>query len=242
MTDQINAVSATGETNSMSVWSMLVSIFYEPTKVFRAIKEKPTWIVPLVVFLVAMTTATYFMMPAAQKMQMERFERSQTLTEEQKAEFRTQMEVGQKFAIVGVISSPILWTIFLFVVVGILMLMANVIFGGKGRFAQVFAMVVLSLMTWVLSSIIKTPLIMAKDSIDVRTSLAILLPGETNSGPLYTLLNTYTDVFVVWQLIILIIGVKVIYDFATQKAVMTVLIPTAILSAISMGVSSLFPY
>lgn len=241
MTNEPNATVHATETNSMSPWSMLVSIFYEPTKVFRAIKEKPTWIVPLIVFLVVMTGATYFMMPAAQKSQMERIEQSDVYTAEQKAEIRTQMEASQGFAMIGVISSPVVWTIFLFIAVGILMLMGNVIFGGKGRFAQVFAMVILSFMTWVVASIIKTPLIVAKDSVDVRTSLAILLPGETNSGPLYTLLNTFTDVFVIWQIILLIIGVKVIYDFATQKAAMTVIIPTIVLAAISAGVSALVP-
>ncbi len=70
MTNEPNAAVNATETNSMSPWSMLVSIFYEPTKVFRAIKEKPTWIIPLIVFLVVMTGATYFMMPAAQKSQM----------------------------------------------------------------------------------------------------------------------------------------------------------------------------
>ncbi len=241
MTNEPNAISATAETNSMSPWSMLVSIFYEPTKVFRAIKEKPTWIVPLIVFLVVMTGATYFMMPAAQKSQMQRIEQSDLYTAEQKAEMRTQMEASKGFAIIGVISSPIVWTIFLFIAVGILMLMGNVIFGGKARFAQVFAMVILSFMTWVVSGIVKTPLIVAKDSVDIRTSLAILLPGETNSGPLYTLLNTFTDVFVIWQIILLIIGVKVIYDFASQKAAMTVIIPTVVLALISAGVSALIP-
>lgn len=241
MTNEPNVTVNATETNSMSPWSMLVSIFYEPTKVFRAIKEKPTWIIPLIVFLVVMTGATYFMMPAAQKSQMERIEQSDVYTAEQKAEIRTQMEASQGFAMIGVVSSPIVWTIFLFIAVGILMLMGNVIFGGKARFAQVFAMVILSFMTWVVASIIKTPLIVAKDSVDVRTSLAILLPGETNSGPLYTLLNTFTDVFVIWQIILLIIGVKVIYDFATQRAAMTVVIPTIVLAAISAGVSALIP-
>ncbi len=241
MTNEPNAAVVATETNSMSPWSMLVSIFYEPTKVFRAIKEKPTWIVPLIVFLVVMTGATYFMMPAAQKSQLQRIEQSDVYTAEQKAEIRTQMEASQGFAMIGVISSPIVWTIFLFIAVGVLMLMGNVIFGGKARFAQVFAMVILSFMTWVISGIVKTPLIVAKDSVDVRTSLAILLPGETNSGPLYTLLNTFTDVFVIWQIVLLIIGVKVIYDFAMQKATLTVVIPTIVLAAITAGVSALVP-
>lgn len=220
---------------------MLVSIFYEPTKVFRAIKEKPTWVLPLIVFLVTMTAAAYFMMPAIQKAQIDYIERSDTYTAEQKAEIKSQMEAGQGFQWIGVISSPIVWTIAIFLTLGVTMLMGNVIFGGKARFAQVFSVVVLSFMTWVISSIVKTPLIVAKNSVDVRTSLAILLPGETTSGVLYTLLNTYTDVFIVWQMILLVIGVKVVYEFATQKAVLTVLTPTLVFALISAGIAMLVP-
>lgn len=219
---------------------MLVSIFYEPTRVFRALKEKPTWLIPLVFFLVVMIISTYFIMPAAQKAQLQAIDRSEVYSAEQKAEIKTQMEQNQGFAIIGVIASPIFWVIFIFVVVGLTMLFGNVIFGGKARFAQVFGMVILSFMTWVIGAIVKTPLIVAKDSIDVRTSLAIILPGETVSGPLYSFLNTYTDVFVIWQIVLLVIGVKVIYEFANSKALMTVLIPTAVMAVISVALSSMF--
>jgi hypothetical protein len=219
---------------------MLVSIFYEPTRVFRALKEKPTWLIPLVVFLLAMTVMTYFIMPAVQKSQLQLIEKSEVYTAEQKAQIKEQMTTNKGFALIGVISAPIVWAIGTFIAVGLIMLMCNVILGGKAGFAQVYGVVVLSLMTWVISSFIKTPLIMAKDSIDVRTSLAILLPGETTSGPLYTLLNSFTDVFVIWQLILLIIGVKVIYDFTTQKASLAVLIPVGVIAAITVGLSAAF--
>ncbi len=240
MADQTNASPLATETNSMSPWSMLVSIFYEPTRVFRALKEKPTWLIPLIIFLLAMTVSTYFIMPAAQKAQLEIIERSDVYTAEQKAQIKEQMATNQGFAMIGVISAPIFWTIMTFVVVGLIMLMGNVIFGGKAGFSQVYGMVLLSFMTWVISCIVKTPLIVAKDSVDIRTSLAILLPGETISGPLYTFLNTFTDVFVIWQIALLIIGAKVIYDFTTQKAALVVLVPTALLVVISVGLSSLF--
>ena len=219
---------------------MLVSIFYEPTRVFRALKEKPTWLIPLIFFLVVMTIATYFIMPAAQKAQLAAIDRSEVYSAEQKAQIKEQMEQNKGFAMIGVIASPIFWVVLIFISVGFTMLMGNAIFGGKARFAQVFSMIILSFMTWVIGTIIKTPLIVAKDSIDVRTSLAIVLPGETTSGPLYSFLNTYTDIFVVWQLVILVIGVKIMYDFVTSKAVMTVLIPTGVMAAISIALGSLF--
>ena len=67
---------------------------------------------------------------------------------------------------------------------------------------------------------------------DVRTSLAVLMPGGDIKSIPFFLVNTLTDVFLVWQTIIMIFGVAVIYNFAKQRAAMVVLIPTFAIVAI----------
>lgn len=239
MAEDIQGSTATIETKPVSTGSMLVSIFTEPSKVFRSIKEKPNWLVPLVLFLVIIMVGTYLMMPIIQKTQLDLLEQSDKYTPEQKEQYRQAYASSGAFAMIGVITAPIFFVIVMFLGVGMIMLMGNVVFGGKAGFAQVFAMLAWSFMTWVVGSLVKTPLILAKGTLDIRTSLAIVLPGDTMTGPLYSFLNTYTDIFVIWQLILLIIGVKIIYDFATSKASMTVLIPTAVLAVISTAVSAI---
>ena len=238
MSNDLNVTTVGSETNLMSPWSILVSIFYEPSRVFRSIKEKSTWLIPFIVVLVVIATSAYFVTPIAISEQSERVRTDPNISDQQ----REQQLMGMKFMSNPALGSgmAIIGSVFMiFVYTGVLMLFANVVFGGKARFSQVFSLVVVSSLIWVASSIVKTPLIMAKASADIRTSLAMILPANANPSPLYHFLNTYTDVFFIWETILVIIGVKIIYDFATQKAVLAVLIPTAIMAMITTALSAL---
>ncbi len=242
MTDAVNEYPTT-ETKSMSPWSMLVNVLFSPTRVFQAAKEKPKWVTPLIIILLFFMIFAFFMTPIAIKTQMEMLKYSDKYTQEQRDAMMQNAEMGQKFGqIIGVISAPIIWTIIIVVITGLLLLMGNVIFGGAARFVQILLMVCLSFVTWIISAVVKLPLMITKDTLDIRTSLALLQPSDikTLESPLYSFLNTYTDVFVIWQIIILIIGVKVMYNFTTGRSAATVLIPTAVLALISVGVGMMF--
>lgn len=242
MTDAVNEYPTT-ETKSMSPWSMLVNVLFSPTRVFQAAKEKPKWVVPLIVILLFFMIFAFFMTPIAIKTQMEMLKYSDKYTQEQRDAMMQNAEIGQKFGqIIGVVTAPFMWTFIILIITGLLLLMGNVIFGGAARFVQILLMVCLSFVTWIVSAVIKLPLMIAKDTVDIRTSLALLLPSDvkTLESPLYSFLNGYTDIFVIWQVIVLIIGVKVIYTFTTGRAAATVLIPTAVLALISVGVGMMF--
>lgn len=241
MTNEPSAFSTTVETNSMSPWSMLVSIFYEPTKVFRAIKEKPTWVLPLIVFLVVIVVSAYIVTPIATTEGIAETKASTTLTQQQIDQSVSGMEFVQKYPIAGVASSLVGVGIWMFVMVGVIMLMANVILGGKARFSQVFSLAVLSALVSIPKAIVETPLIMAKNSMHISTSLAILLSGDSVKSPLYMLLNGFTNIFVIWQLVLLILGVKIIYDFTTNKSLITVLVPTCVIALVAIGLMSIMP-
>ncbi len=243
MTEFENVQTPTAETNSMSPWSMLVNVLFSPTKVFQVVREKPAWVIPFVVILLIFTATAWIITPMAMKHGHEIMMQSDRYTPEEKAQAEQNYEIGQKFGrIIGVITAPIMWGIIIVICAGLLILMGNVLLGGAARFAQILTIVCLSFMTWVISTIVKLPLMLAKDSIDIRTSLALMLPSDlkTLESPLYSFLNTYTDVFIIWQIILLIIGVKVLYNFQTGRAAMAVLIPVAVLALISTGLSMAF--
>ncbi|MGB5107906.1 MAG: YIP1 family protein, partial [Candidatus Zixiibacteriota bacterium] len=219
--------------------SMLVSIFYEPSRVFRAIKEKSHWIIPFVIILLSASVTAYIVTPITMAEQMEKMRTNPDMTEEQKQQAEKGMEMFAS-PVAGVAMALIFTTFIIFCYTGVTMLFANVIFGGKARFAQVFSMIIVSSMIWVISSIVKAPLILAKNSVDIRTSPAMILPGDATESALYHFLNTYMDIFFLWQTILIIIGVKIIYEFATQKAAMAVLIPTVVMALFTTTLSAIF--
>ncbi len=241
MTETFSPQTAAPETKPMSGGSMLLKVLFAPTAVFRAVKEKPSWIVPLVVIMVVFAISTYFIAPLGMKAQMEQIMKSDNYTPEQKEQMRQNMAMGEKIGpIIAMVTTPIFFGIVILIGAGMVFLMGNVIFSGNAKFVTLFTMVTLSFATWIISTIIKMPLMLARETIDVRTSLALLLPGDSMEGVAYSFLNTFTDVFVIWQIALLVIGVKVIYDFATSKAAITVLVPVGVWALITVGLSAIF--
>jgi hypothetical protein len=127
-----------------------------------------------------------------------------------------------------------------FVMAAIILLMGTVVFGGSAKFMQLVALICFTDMISVLGQIIKMPLMVMKQTMDIRTSLAVLLPGSDVKSVAYTLLNSFTDVFLVWQIILVIAGVAVIYNFSKGKAAATVLIPVGVIAVIIGVVKTIF--
>jgi hypothetical protein len=232
-----NTVS--NETKADSVGSMLVNIFLSPMRVFESIKAKPTWIIPFVITLLAMAGTSYVVAPLAMEMQKQQIMTSDKYTPEQRDVAVQQMEtykgVGAIFGVVGGIFGG---AIMVFLMAGIIMLMGSVVFGGSAKFMELVSLVCFAGMISVLGQLVKTPLM--KQTIDIRTSLAVLLPGSDIKPFVYTILNSLTDVFFVWEMILVIGGVAVLYNFSKGKSAAIVLIPVGVILVIFSAVRAMF--
>ena len=86
----------------------------------------------------------------------------------------------------------------------------------------------------VLELIIKSIIMLAKDSVHAYTSLALFLdPGQFNEIS-FQLLNV-VDVFTIWKLVVFILGFMVIYKFPRNKAIMGMVILFVLFTAIKIG-------
>jgi hypothetical protein len=226
-----NTVS--NETKADSVGSMLVNIFLSPLRVFGSIKAKPTWIIPFVIILLATTVTAYIVTPIAMEAQKQEMLSNENLSPEQRDQAIQQMETyGGISQIIGAAAGTLGAAIMVFVMAAIILFMGTVVFGGSAKFMQLVALVCFTDMISVLGQIVKAPLMVMKQTMDIRTSLAVLLPGSDMKSVAYTLLNSFTDVFLVWQIVLVIAGVAVIYNFSRGKAAATVLIPVGVIAAV----------
>jgi hypothetical protein len=234
-----NTVS--NETKADSVGSMLVNIFLSPMRVFGSIKAKPTWIIPFVITLLAMAGTAYVVAPLAMEMQKQQIMTSDKYTPEQRDQAVQQMETFKGVgAIFGVVGGIVGGAIMVFLMAAIIMFMGSVVFGGSAKFMELVSLVCFTGMISVLGQLVKTPLMMMKQTMDIRTSLAVLLPGSDIKSFAYTILNSLTDVFFVWQIILVIGGVAVLYNFSKGKSAATVLIPVGVIMVIFSAVRAMF--
>jgi hypothetical protein len=134
-----------------------------------------------------------------------------------------------------VIGTPI----FFLIIVGIFYLLGNIILGGDTTFKKVLSIYCWSGLIMALASIVKTPLIVIKESMNVSLSPAMLLSGEALGTWYYSLLSKL-DFFTIWFLIVFAIGFSVIYRFSRAKAFTAIGITWGIWVAISVILRDVF--
>jgi hypothetical protein len=232
--------SADTETKSDSIGSMFTNIFVDPVRVFRRVTAKPAWGLPLLVMLVVVAAHGFLVAPLQWEQQRQQIEMSTEMEQQQKEQALQGMEMmapySRYFGLLGTIAAGIVF----FIVVGVLMLMGNVIFGGDANFKQVASVNAWAGIIGALGLVVKTALMLLQGTYDIRLSLAILLPSSDTNSTLYGLLNSATDIFTIWEVIVMIVGIAVVYKFEKGKAAAVVLIPLAVAVSVGLALSAVF--
>jgi hypothetical protein len=113
--------------------------------------------------------------------------------------------------------------IFMVIISGILYAIFNAAMGGNATFKQVFAVVVHTGPIGLLSQLFTVPLNYFRGTMSSATNLAVLLPMLDDKSFLAKLLSMI-DLFLIWQLIVLSIGLAVLYRRRTQPIATALLV------------------
>jgi hypothetical protein len=117
------------------------------------------------------------------------------------------------------------------IVSGILFAVFNAAMGGTASFKQVFTVVVHAGPIGVLSQLFTVPLNYFRGTMTSATTLGVLLPMLPEKSFAARLLGMI-DLFVIWQLIVLSIGLAVLYRRRTQPIATALLVVYAIIAVI----------
>ena len=101
-----------------------------------------------------------------------------------------------------------------------------------GYFKNVLSIYSYSSLIGVISYMVKLPLILSKNSLEVYTSPALFLPGSAKETTLFKI-AALLDVFTIWQIIVISIGMGVIYKVGFQKSLSVVGTMFVIYAAVS---------
>ncbi|MGB2696289.1 MAG: YIP1 family protein [Candidatus Zixiibacteriota bacterium] len=227
------------EKATMYGFSKVFNTYFEPRKVFGFLKIKPTWLVPFIIFVVLGLVTTWFMHPLRMKQVITNIEENERYTEEQKEVIIERIGTSDRPPIyqIGVIPLFILGYLILFS--GILFFVFSVLLGGDSSFKRVLSVFSYSTLIAIPQSIVHLPLAFAKQTADVNTSLAIFLSTEAKGTFFHSVLKGF-DIFTLWQVIVLSIGLAVMYNYTTKKSFTVVLILWVLLIVVGAGLSGLF--
>ncbi len=203
----------------------VVGVLFSPTRTFELIRERPTWLVALVILVLLGTAGGYLV---GQKLDWEEVARGQLAqSSRQLSEDQIEQSIaitesfGPKMAVVG----PLLGGPVIYLLVALLFWVLLKMLGGDFSYKASFATTVHGLMPSGVSALLSLPVIMSRGELDyeavrsgglLASNLGAFASEETGAAMLALLSSV--DLFSIWSLILLSIGFAVVAKVSQTKA------------------------
>src|SRR5688572_9934455 len=210
----------------------LLGVFIHPRRTFESMRDRPRFMVPLIVLLVAQTAMAYAMF------------RSGVIAEHTIAKMEEQgkdpqsIEAVQTFfegpggLLTSVVTAPFATAMGVLIGAAVLFFMANLMMGARLRFPHYLSAVAYAGIVLLLDQIVRVALILANRTFDVRLGIGSLFGDAGGFG--VRALDTLTDPLFLWGNAVCAIGVSA---YAKRKfgfgalAVLPGMLLTVLLSA-----------
>jgi Yip1-like protein len=218
-----------------------IGVIVAPKNTFKGVAARPRWLGMLAVttLIIAACSAAPMFTEAGreaaldkQVTQMQSF--GMQVNDEMYAGMRRSMAIAP-YTTAGaiVVFAPIMAVIFS----GVLFAVFNAALGGEASFKQLFAVWAHASVISALGQLFTAPLNLARGAVGSATSLAVLLPMIDDSSFLGRLLGM-VDLFVVWWVFVLAVGLGVLYRRRTQPIALGLFTVYAVIAVVAAVVMS----
>jgi hypothetical protein len=233
----------------MSELSRVVGVILSPVKTFQDIARKPTWLVPLLILVVAAVLSNAMTIPRFdwEGMAYERAEQLQEsrgiqLSDEQiESQIQMTKKIGPLFAYIGaVVFLPIIYLIVALVYFGVIKI-------GKGGITYIasFAVVCFSGLPGAIRLLLSGFAALSRESINqaeaqtlVPSNLSVFLDRDQVGALAYSL-SQYVDVFAIWGIVLAAIGLAAASSWSKGKCAALVVIFYVLAALLFGGLASL---
>ena len=209
----------------MSVVGRMLRVLYAPSEAFEAVSEQRSaadWLVPTIIVAVVIFISTYLTIP------VQLAEMTQQMPAEQREGAQTAMKVS------SLIAAPIMSFVMLFIGAAIYLLVGRLL-GGLLGYGHCLAIVAYTSLIAILQHIVRTPLVLANETMKVQIGLGMFLSEEVRKSFGGALLSSI-DPFVVWMVVIAGLGLAIVGQVERSRAYAGV----AALTLISLAVGAFF--
>lgn len=197
----------------------LLGVIFSPRATFERIVARPRWFGALAVIVLVACGFMYAFLSTevGQSAMLDQQVRQQEafgiqISPEQYSQME-RMQPMMKYFVTG--SQLVMIPVITMVLAGILFAVFNALLGGAASFKQVAAVVSHAGAVTLLQQLFITPLNYARESMASATNLSVFVPFLDESNVLARFLGTI-DLFIVWWLVVLAIGLGVLYRRRTS--------------------------
>jgi hypothetical protein len=222
----------------MKWWENIIGIYYQPAKVFEGMKQKPQWLLPLIIgVLVTVLVTAIILKPIVFPEQIARINANPDIPDEAKQRAVESMNgtASYIFALAAAAASqPLVMLLIATVYWGLLTMM-----GGRATFAGMFSATAWAGLVAIPGVIVKVPLMFVQETVKVHTSLALILPPEMEESFTFRLL-AQVDVFTLWTLFVMAVGYSVFSGLDRKKSATVVFATWGLWALIAAALGGMF--
>lgn len=219
----------------MGLAGRFVGIITAPTDTYKAVVAHPAWLgmLALTTLFTAGVTTAFMMTEVGQNAWLDTVLAGSPPPQQVQTMEAMAPYAGYFAGFSILLGAPLI----LLLASGILYAIFNAALGGTATFKQIFAVAVHAGAIGVLAQLFTVPLNYMRESLTSSTSLAVMLPMlEENSFG--AKLAAAIDLFVIWQIVVLAIGLAVLYRRRTQPIAMSLLGVYLLIAVIYAAVTS----
>lgn len=240
---ETTATPAAAPTSSPGLLPRLVAVIFSPYRAYAAVAARPRALDALVVALVVMVTcqSLFLSTDIGKRALLDRQVRSMeafgvTVTDEMYGQLQARLASAPFTAAAWQI---VFLPVMVGVVAGLLLGVFNALLGGNATFKHVYAIVAHSAIVIALQQVFATPISYARGEFASVTDLSLFVPMLEDEHPVRMLLGSI-DLFVIWWVISLAIGLGVLYKRQTGPVATGLLATYVGLALIITGIRTAF--
>jgi hypothetical protein len=241
MTDVNSAAVAPPQEKPSNPFSRIVGVLFSPGQTFADIARKPDWVVPALVIIVVFFAAAIVTVPRLD------FEGLMRQSMEAKGVTGAQAEQGMRFGLA--MARGIQYTL-PFLMIGFLAVAALLywlglrLVGGEATYQQAFSVVLYGFMPVVIRQLVKIPIVLSKHNINPRDAETIVRSGPAflvnfKDHPMLFALLSRLDLFAIWTLILIVIGLAVAARISKAKSAGVVIVVWTIATLMTVGFAAI---
>ena len=225
------------EDSATGIAGRMIRTLTSPGRTFASVRDQSTWrdwLTPTLVVVVAGLVAGILTLPAILDAGSEMMQEQLEMSAEERAVMEQLREAAPVVALLWIPIASFLW---LFIVGGVMLLVANPILGGEANYGQMLAVTAYASLVKVVQAVVTVPFTMKTGTVLVISpglflseELIATFAGRVLSG---------LDLFTFWQVLLMAVGTGIMAGRSTREALVPLLILWAVVIVVQAGLGSL---
>jgi hypothetical protein len=215
----------------MGLLSRFIGIITAPRATYESVVANPKWfgMLALVSVLMSLIVGGFLLTKVGQDAWLDAATAAGNISEQSYQGMQKFAPfVGYFMMAVFLIAGPL----FLVVISGILFAIFNAALGGDASFKQVFTVAVHAGPIGLLAQLFTVPLNYMRGTMSSSTNLGVLTQSMLDDSSFVAKLLGAIDIFIIWQLVVLAIGLAVLYRRRTQPIATSLFVLYAVIAVI----------